>query len=85
MILMLTQEDDPCYEPYETACVVGVVGVPLLSLSFMESYDETLTIMSYEAETVGRLDVSIIPCDASGNEDTDMYDDIEDSVDLVSE
>ena len=29
--------------------------------------------------------VSIIPCDASGNDDTDMYDDIEDSVDLVSD
>lgn len=51
----------------------------------MEEYDETLTIMSYEAETVGRLDVSITPCDAKGNEDTDIYDDIEDSVDLVSE
>ena len=64
---------------------MGVVAVPLLSLSFMQSYEETLTIMSYEAETVGRLNVSIIPCDASGNDDTDMYDDIEDSVDLVSD
>ena len=64
---------------------MGVVAVPLLSLSFMQSYEETLTIMSYEAETVGRLNVSIIPCDASGYDDTDMYDDIEDSVDLVSD
>ena len=64
---------------------MGVVAVPLLSLSFMQSYEETLTIMSYEAETVGRLNVGIIPCDASGNDDTDMYDDIEDSVDLVSD
>ena len=64
---------------------MGVVAVPLLSLAFMQSYEDTLTIMSYEAETVGRLNVSIRPCDASGNDDTDMYDDIEDSVDLVSD
>ncbi|XP_067932196.1 kinesin-like protein KIF28P [Watersipora subatra] len=68
---VLDELDDPFYEPPETECLVGVVVVPLVSLSIMTDYQDSLLLMNYDAEAVGHLEVELVPCDASGDEDVD--------------
>ena len=80
-ISLPTQNDDPFYEPSDTDCLVGVVAVPLVNLSLMEPYTDTLALFNYEAERVGHIEIAFTPCDPSGNSETDY--EIEDSIELV--
>lgn len=73
--------DDPFYEPPETECLVGIAAVPLVNLSLMDEYQDTLVIMNYDAERVGHIELEILPCDPNGNEDCDYG--FEEPTDLV--
>ncbi|KAF6041292.1 hypothetical protein EB796_000454 [Bugula neritina] len=73
--------EDPYYEPPETECLLGIAVIPLLALSMMVPYKDTLVMLNYEAERVGSLEVQITPCDAEGNEDHDY--DIDEPTDLT--
>ena len=74
--------EDPFYEPPDTECLVGIAAIPLVNLSMMAEYSDTLQIMNYDAELVGSLEVELVPCDQNGVEDCDY--EIEEASDLVS-
>lgn len=55
--------------------------MPLVNLSYMLPYQDTLPLFNYEAERVGHVVVNIVPCDAGGAE---MDYDVDNPIELVS-
>ena len=83
-LVYLLQQDDPFWEPSDTAVLVGVSLVPLKYLSYMLDFtdEDPFAVIDYHAKQVGHLKVELVPCDKHGRESTKVC--VDDPMELVS-